>query len=152
MHLMNVGTSCVRGLAITSLAMNAKSPSIGDVVAYSSSFASRSLLLGVVNEAGNLHKLKQRTGDDNDSLTFHENEDEDPLDIGNIRIAHVFDEDKVYLTQRIVEDRVSNPHGEHAEDVYIMKLNDLRLDVDYTLDYLANEEHKEEEEEEEDGA
>ena len=128
------------------LSMNMK-PSIGDVIAYSSSSSSsststRSLLLGVINEAGNIHRLRQRTGDDNDSITFHENEYEDPLDISDVKIAHVFDEGKVYLTQRIVEDRVSNPHGEHAEDVYILKLSDLRLDKDisdhYTLHYLED--------------
>lgn len=123
------------------LSMNAK-PSIGDVVAYSSSSSIRSLLLGVINDAGNVHMLRQRTGDDNESLTFHENEFEDPLDISDVKIAHVFDEDKVYLTQRIVEDRVSNPHGEHAEDVYILKISDLQLNMDisnyYTLDYLAD--------------
>ena len=109
-------------------------PSIGDVVAYSSSSSSRPLLLGVINEAGKVQELLRRTGDDNDSLTFHENESEDPLDIKNVTIAHVFDEDEAYITQRIVDDRVSNPHGEHAEDVYVLKLNDLKLAIDYTFD------------------
>ena len=32
----------------------------------------------------------------------------------------------VEYTQRTIEDRVSNPHGEHAEDVWIMKKNILK--------------------------
>ena len=32
----------------------------------------------------------------------------------------------VIYTQRTIEDRVSNPHGEHAEDVWIIKKSVLR--------------------------
>ena len=33
--------------------------------------------------------------------------------------------DSIY-TQRTIEDRVSNPHGEHAEDVWILKKSVLK--------------------------
>ena len=39
-------------------------------------------------------------------------------------IEHEFEE--VSLTQRICEDRIENPHGEHAEDVFILKAAELR--------------------------
>ncbi len=39
-------------------------------------------------------------------------------------IEHEFEE--VSLTQRICEDRIENPHGEHAEDVFILKTAELR--------------------------
>ena len=39
-------------------------------------------------------------------------------------IVHEFED--VSLTQRICEDRTENPHGEHAEDVFILKMKELR--------------------------
>lgn len=117
---------------------------VGTVVAYSLSNPSTasevSLLLGVINEAGNLNNLEQRSGEGNNSLSFHENEYEESLDV--FFVVHVFDNNDIYLTQRIVEDRISNPHGEHAEDVWIINVQDLMINktsalCGYKLDYLT---------------
>jgi hypothetical protein len=33
--------------------------------------------------------------------------------------------DGVILTQRVIEDRISNPHGEHSEDCWLLNLNSV---------------------------
>jgi hypothetical protein len=117
---------------------------MGTVVAYSrhnpASSSEISLLLGVINESGHLNNLEQRSGEGNNSLSFHENEHEDPL--YDFFVVHVFNDDDIYLTQRIVEDRISNPHGEHAEDVWIINVRDLLINrtthlSGYRLDYMT---------------
>mmetsp|Transcript_7406 Transcript_7406/g.7494 ORF Transcript_7406/g.7494 Transcript_7406/m.7494 type:complete len:168 (+) Transcript_7406:241-744(+) len=118
---------------------------VGTVVAYSrcnpSNSSEISLLLGVINELGHLNNLEQRSGEGNNSLSFHENEHEESIDV--FFVVHVFDDNDIYLTQRIVEDRISNPHGEHAEDVWIINLRDLMINKtsdfrEYKLDYLTD--------------
>jgi len=51
-------------------------------------------------------------------------DDEDAsIQLSNVRILGVLEE--VLLSQRAVEDRVHNPHGEHAEDVFIIRRDTL---------------------------
>ncbi|CAM9255607.1 unnamed protein product [Hapterophycus canaliculatus] len=53
-------------------------------------------------------------------LFFHD-EDAQPISVSgeSCRIVRVIDE--VYFSQRIVEDRVKNPHGEEAEDCFLLE-------------------------------
>ncbi|CAM9881830.1 unnamed protein product [Ectocarpus fasciculatus] len=54
------------------------------------------------------------------NLFFHD-EEAQPVSLsgGSCRIVRVLDE--VYFSQRIVEDRVKNPHGEEAEDCFLLE-------------------------------
>lgn len=95
---------------------------VGDIIAYE---VENRKAIGVINEKGLIQKLKLRGDDDNNSFTFHENDDMDPVSYLTVKIIRKFADSDVYMTQRIVEDRVSNPHGEHAEDVWILKTNEI---------------------------
>ncbi|CAM9907577.1 unnamed protein product [Pylaiella littoralis] len=54
------------------------------------------------------------------NLFFHD-EDAEPISVssGSCHIVRVLEE--VYVSQRIVDDRVKNPHGEEAEDCFLLE-------------------------------
>lgn len=66
-----------------------------------------------------LYRREDREFDEKE-LILYEDTDEEPIPLNNpsINICEVVV--GFLYTQRIVEDRVSNPHGEHAEDVWIL--------------------------------
>ncbi|CAM9389795.1 unnamed protein product [Ectocarpus sp. 8 AP-2014] len=68
---------------------------------------------------GKLQPLLTRT-ESGPNLFFHD-EEAQPVSLsgGSCRIVRVLDE--VYFSQRIVEDRVKNPHGEEAEDCFLLE-------------------------------
>ena len=51
-------------------------------------------------------------------IILYEDEEREPFGITEADLGDVVDD--VVFTQRCVEDRVSNPHGEHAEDVWLV--------------------------------
>jgi hypothetical protein len=99
--------------------------STGDLVAYYDSAEQIRLRLGVVDDKGRIVTVQQRGMDEGATRLFHESEDENQGErrLSDIRLIHVFA--SAQWTQRLVEDRVSNPHGEHAEDVWIVSINEL---------------------------
>jgi hypothetical protein len=95
----------------------------GDIIVYA--VAEGEVGLGVLHRGGSkLSRLMRRGTSDDGSITLHENEDVPEILVKEVRILNVLSD--VYWTQRIVEDRISNPHGEHAEDVWILKLDQLQ--------------------------
>ena len=98
--------------------------STGDIVFYSPSDGK--IGIGVLSDDSKISVLVRRGTDKEltQEMEFHENEDIPEILTKNARILGVCSD--VYWTQRIVEDRVSNPHGEHAEDVWILKVQELR--------------------------
>jgi hypothetical protein len=60
---------------------------------------------------------------ENDEVFLYYNDDEQILPISSVEVVQLI-EDAMY-SQRTIEDRVSNPHGEHAEDVWIIRRNVL---------------------------
>jgi hypothetical protein len=104
---------------------------VGDVVEYKilteKSITSR---IGVVYEEGRLHPLCRRPGDDdfdNDSneICLFFDDEEDYVLLSDIAIVSYFED--IVFSQRTIEDRISNPHGEHSEDVYILEKQYLPL-------------------------
>ena len=61
--------------------------------------------------------------DDIEMLHSHEGV---PISTTDAKIMKVLSD--VSFTQRICEDRVENPHGEHAEDAYIVKAIEFEFD------------------------
>jgi hypothetical protein len=51
-------------------------------------------------------------------ITLYEDEEQEPFALTGAILGEVVDD--VVFTQRCVEDRISNPHGEHAEDVWLV--------------------------------
>jgi len=99
---------------------------IGDVIGYKRiqyDNSSEVFEIGICNQRNKLTILKERDVIDKDQIIFHENEDLPDIDFKEIKSFYRFQ--NVIWTQRIVEDRISNPHGEHAEDVWIIDLNDF---------------------------
>lgn len=96
-------------------------PQIGDVIHYQS--FDMKIGVGVIGTGGEVFPLSKRSNlesfdtVDDKEVQYVYDEESSPLQQGSFVTKKVFDE--VLLTQRIVEDRVSNPHGEHAEDVWI---------------------------------
>jgi hypothetical protein len=52
----------------------------------------------------------------------------DPLELADIEVVKKIDGEMVSVSQRICSDRVENPHGEHAEDVFIVDARELTID------------------------
>ena len=105
---------------------------LGDVIAYTSPFCQECTYeIGVISEPGRIQKLSRKCDFDSEqTITFHENED-DLIDVNGVKVLSVMHE--AYVSQRICEDRISNPHGEHAENVYILDIKDLMLLASYKL-------------------
>lgn len=78
--------------------------------------------LAAVTHNKKLQQLYRRTDGDSSEVELHlyGDDDEAPLDPEDPSIHLTELVDGFQYTQRIVEDRVSNPHGEHAEDVWIL--------------------------------
>ena len=70
-----------------------------------------------------LQPLYRRDSDtaSDDELFLYGDDDEKELVLTDPSITITAVLDDFQYTQRIVEDRVSNPHGEHAEDVWILR-------------------------------
>jgi hypothetical protein len=51
-------------------------------------------------------------------LYYDDSADSISIEVNNINVIR----DGVILTQRVIEDRISNPHSEHAEDCWIINL------------------------------
>ena len=101
---------------------------IGDVIGYKRiqfDNSSEIFEIGICNQRNKLTILKERDVIDKDQIIFHENEDLPDVDFKELKSFYRFQ--NVIWTQRIVEDRISNPHGEHAEDVWIVNLNDFTI-------------------------
>ena len=66
-----------------------------------------------------LYRREDREFDEKE-LILYEDTDEEPIPLNDPSIIICEVVVGFLYTQRIVEDRVSNPHGEHAEDVWIL--------------------------------
>lgn len=123
--------------------------SVGDVVRYNSPGKFSGHQLGVVTKTTavdggvTVHPLCVRNGDeeatetslkidkqwiettDKKELVLYYDEDEPkaPLSVLSEDIQKVYDGEVSY-TQRVIEDRISNPHGEHAEDLWLLQIHD----------------------------
>ena len=53
-------------------------------------------------------------------LYYDDSADSITIEVNSINVIR----DGVILTQRVIEDRISNPHSEHAEDCWIINLKD----------------------------
>jgi hypothetical protein len=62
-------------------------------------------------------------GPDIAELVLYEDEERQPLALHDVDVHGAVAD--VVFTQRCVEDRVSNPHGEHAEDVWVVGDRDV---------------------------
>lgn len=100
----------------------------GDVVLFLDSRQGKRQLYGptrflaAVTHNKKLQQLYRRTDGDSGAveLYLYGDDDEEPIDVKDPSISLTELVDGFQYTQRIVEDRVSNPHGEHAEDVWIL--------------------------------
>jgi hypothetical protein len=76
-----------------------------------------------------VHPLCIRLGDDeilNDNeMILIEDENYDSIEILMTDVVSIVDD--VYFSQRPIEDRRLNPHGEHSEDVWLVKTHHLNL-------------------------
>lgn len=110
---------------------------IGDIIEYSYS-EGKERYLGVMTGRDRLQPLCLRRPpeaslgpgeatidafDMNTTLELFQDEDDEEVSTRGVMIAGVV-EDSFY-SQRIVEDRISNPHGEHAEDVWLVRVHSL---------------------------
>jgi len=57
-------------------------------------------------------------------ISLYYNEDVTGIPVNAIEIEYILD--NAIYTQRTIEDRIANPHGEHAEDVWIVSTNTLK--------------------------
>jgi hypothetical protein len=112
-----------------SASFDCKSLFEGDVVFYeTNSQRSKSQLNDGVQSIASVTSCRKlqplyRRGDrefDESELILYEDTDEEPIPLSDPSIVICEIVDGFLYTQRIVEDRVSNPHGEHAEDVWIL--------------------------------
>lgn len=80
-------------------------------------------------EGNKLYPLCIRSDDSEkeDMITLCYDETAQYLNIDSVNITHVYE--SVHYSQRIVEDRISNPHGEHAEDVWIIERSSFRASI-----------------------
>ena len=58
-------------------------------------------------------------------ITFTQDESKESLLVHPDQIQSVIED--VYFSQRPIEDRILNPHGEHSEDVYLIRTSQLDL-------------------------
>ena len=98
----------------------------GDVVEYylMTPKLGKSCRLGGITETYEIHPLCLRNENQNE-LFYDINEKSLRLDSVNI----IRTLSGVQWMQRIVEDRISNPHGEHAEDVFVIRSDFPRLEI-----------------------
>lgn len=101
----------------------------GDVVEYQipielrSDNDKRTHSLAAITNNRKLQPLYRREAVDtlSDEILLFVDDDQGELTLSDPSIIIVALVDEFEYTQRIVEDRVSNPHGEHAEDVWILR-------------------------------
>ena len=102
-----------------------------DVVIFEQS-STRLPQLGVVlRDRSSLHPLalrgEQEKAETEQDVLFGLVDDDDDdsasIPLANVQVLGVLDE--VLLSQRAVEDRVHTPHGEHSEDVFVIRRNAL---------------------------
>ena len=96
------------------------------------SFGNDCVRLGAITEQSMVHPLCLRHSSeesevDGESILFYD-EGTDPINIDDVEILN--EVDAIY-TQRVVEDRVSNPHGEHSEDAWIVESMDPRWAIPF---------------------
>ena len=115
---------------------------VGDVVEYKLPIATygKQLGLGVIVNVNNdvkLHPLCYRSGEDLDDKEYVlvEDESQDPIIIVVDGIVRSIED--VYFSQRPIEDRKLNPHGEHSEDVYLIKATA----IDIAKLFLSHDNH-----------
>ena len=83
----------------------------------------KSIGLGVLTDNKFLHPLCL-SKENNCELVYDYHRE--PLPLSSVKSMCVVD--GIFPSQRIVEDRISNPHGEHAEDVFLIdQLNKERF-------------------------
>ena len=90
---------------------------IGDVVEYYllAPVDGRNCGIGVITDSKQLHPLCFREASSEELYYDHAQKS---LHLSKVRIKNIFE--NVIMSQRIVEDRISNPHGEHAEELFIL--------------------------------
>lgn len=79
--------------------------------------------LAAVTYNGKLQPLYRRESGDTTSeeILLYADDEQAEMKLNDTSIHIVALMDEFQYTQRIVEDRISNPHGEHAEDVWILR-------------------------------
>jgi hypothetical protein len=81
--------------------------------------------LGVVTEGKSIIPLGLRENfmADTPNLELYYFEEIDTIPMNSVNLVNVVED--AYYTQRIIENRILNPHGEHAEDIWMINRNDL---------------------------
>lgn len=72
----------------------------------------------------------------NDETILYEHDTEPTISINKDNITILYTLNDTIYTQRCIEDRISNPHGEHAENVWLVAreiMRQLVLDKDFIL-------------------
>ena len=105
---------------------------IGDIIEYPlpRTYQGKSTGLGIVLECSEplcIHPLCRREEDDGllNETVLIQDESQESLLVPSQDILSILND--VYFSQRPIEDRILNPHGEHSEDVYLIKTNSLDL-------------------------
>ena len=110
------------------------SVNIGDIVEFilPDSPSTQTTSLGIILSSSNdlcIQPLCIREGDDDimneKEITFTQDESKESLLVHPDQIQSVIED--VYFSQRPIEDRILNPHGEHSEDVYLIRTSQLDL-------------------------
>ncbi len=70
------------------------------------------------SDLSNCVGIRDGQDDDDASVYLFEDDNGSVIPIQNVSISRLVEES--VCTQRIVEDRISNPHGEHAENMWII--------------------------------
>lgn len=111
----------------------------GDVVIVSD--AKQMVSLAAVTSSRTLQPLCLRVTSGIDELEaggkeiiLYEDEEREPLAVTDVILGEVIDD--VIFTQRCVEDRISNPHGEHAEDVWLVANPDIITSISTATIFL----------------
>jgi hypothetical protein len=86
-------------------------------------------MLGAISGLNKISPLCRRPeepdAENSPDVMLYYNDDEKEIALSDsslsveVEVVQVIDD--VVYTQRTIEDRVSNPHGEHAEDVWIIR-------------------------------
>jgi len=81
--------------------------------------------IGYVDEMMNIHPLGIKSDDDEESeeytiLYYDEDSPITTVDDSSDAIISILDDNMYTIEQRAIQDRISNPHGEHSEDVFIL--------------------------------
>ena len=106
--------------------------SIGDIIEYPlpTPCHGKSTGLGIVLECSEplcIHPLCRREEDDKllNEVVLIQDESQESFFLPSKSVLSMVND--VYFSQRPIEDRILNPHGEHSEDVYLIKTNLLDL-------------------------